>query len=300
MSRPILVLWNPGAGSAGAAGEARALLSADPRVEIVDTESGEDLLRQVEASGGRDVVAVAGGDGTVHAACAALAEMKEHCPRLAVIPVGTGNDTARSLGGSLDPRVAAENLLEGRTRVIWRDLILAHTDGGPVFGINSLSGGNATRVMEETKPEDKERWGSFAYFWTALSILTDLQVHEGWLGIDDEERVPVKLVNLHVANGQTASGGFPAAPRADPSDGRLDLVAVAPAPLPALLGAAARHLFGRSEDDPRLLSRQIRRATFAFEPPMDFRIDGEQVAAVHTVEVVPAALAVLAGLEGTD
>src|SRR5262245_47743420 len=62
-----------------------------------------------------DLVIVAGGDGTLNAAASALLETG--LP-LGILPLGTGNDLARTLGLPLEPTLAAQVIATGAPRRI--------------------------------------------------------------------------------------------------------------------------------------------------------------------------------------
>src|ERR671926_181555 len=85
-----------------------------------------DLLR--ERGRAFDLVMLGGGDGTMNAAASALVEIGRP---LAVLPLGTGNDLARTLGIPLDPLAAAEVAAAGRTRRIDLGLV----NGRPFFNV---------------------------------------------------------------------------------------------------------------------------------------------------------------------
>src|SRR4051812_30965281 len=95
----VCLLFNPRAGSAGQIEALRAALAAEPGVTLVVREVGpDDDLAALAADAGRacDVVAVAGGDGTVHAAVNGLVAAWS-AARLAILPLGTGNDFCRTM-----------------------------------------------------------------------------------------------------------------------------------------------------------------------------------------------------------
>ena len=120
----LLVVTNASAGSADEERVEAALAvlrgGADVRVESC---SGPDDL--ADLLGGRDgrTPLFAGGDGSVHTAVAALRGRGELSPDLPIglLPMGTGNDLARTLGIPLDPAEAARALLSapGRARSTW-------------------------------------------------------------------------------------------------------------------------------------------------------------------------------------
>jgi diacylglycerol kinase family enzyme len=108
---PIPAFLNPEAGSAPAALRA---LEADPRFTIHPVEGGE-LARAVAAAvaGGARRILVAGGDGTLATAAARLVSTTTE---LAVLPAGTLNHFARSLGIPDVPAEALETAAAGRVR----------------------------------------------------------------------------------------------------------------------------------------------------------------------------------------
>lgn len=296
MTESMWALWNPAAGSTREGEALRRRLADTPRLRLIETESADDLRRRVKEAAEAQVghVVAAGGDGTVHGVVEALADT-EAPPALGIIPLGTGNDTVRSLATPLDPEEALDALLEGRTRVVPVDLVEVETREGRFRGINTFMAGNAVRVMEMTTSEAKAQWGALAYFQSSLRVLSDLQTFSGQIRIDDEPPLALEAVNLHLGNGRCSSGGFPSSPEADPSDGWLDLVVVSPAPLPELALAAARHLLGDGEEDPRLLCRRVQRVEFDFEPRLDARLDGEAIPAPLGARVLPGVLPVHVG-----
>ena len=127
---PLLVVTNEAAGGT-AEEQVEAALSVlrsatDVRREVC-AEPG-DLGRVLDRLGERTLVVV-GGDGSVHTAVATLLARGELSPDrpLGLIPLGTGNDLARTLGIPLDPAAAARALLAGRTRPL--DLVVDDAGG---------------------------------------------------------------------------------------------------------------------------------------------------------------------------
>ena len=142
--RTVALLVNPaaraGAGTGAATRAAERLRAHGVRTTIISggsaAESTELLRTAVEM--GTDAVAVAGGDGTVHLA---LQELSGTGIPLGVIPVGTGNDFAATLGlRELDVESAADAIAGGATRTI--DLArVTRADGTTAFFGSVLASG---------------------------------------------------------------------------------------------------------------------------------------------------------------
>lgn len=140
MSIPLLL--NPAAGSAAAvrraaAGDARFAVAETPAAEVADA-----VRRAILAGHAR--VAVAGGDGTAGAAAGAAGSRVE----LAVVPGGTLNHFARSLGIPTDPRDALDLAAGGAARPVD-----AATVNGRLFVNNSSLGAYVSFVRVRERLE---------------------------------------------------------------------------------------------------------------------------------------------------
>jgi diacylglycerol kinase family enzyme len=220
----VLVVTNPLAGGAGAAEEAVRLLQERSDAVVAQPGSDAGLARALREADGRRVVVV-GGDGTVHAVAQALHDLgllREVGP-VALVPAGTGNDLARTLGLPLDDVETAVALALGSGG---RDVELLVDDAGGVVvnavhvGIGAEAGALADRAKEQL---GKVGLGRVAYPAGALAAgvthgCTDLRVsvdgqvlHEG----------PTLLVAAGI--GTSVGGGTPLSPDADPFDGVIDV-----------------------------------------------------------------------------
>jgi YegS/Rv2252/BmrU family lipid kinase len=218
----LLVVTNAAAGSADTAridDAVRVLRSgADVRVEACADPA--DLPGLLSRRAGRQVV-MAGGDGSLHLLVAALEAAGElsAAEPVGLLPLGTGNDFARTVGIPLDPAEAAAALLAGRPRPL--DLIVDDAGGVVVnvvhLGIGAQAAARATAL--------KDRLGKAAYaVGSAVAGVEErgwaLRVEVDGLVVHDER--PVLMVG--VCNGRTIGGGAEIAPEAVPDDGLLDVV----------------------------------------------------------------------------
>ncbi|WP_343897715.1 lipid kinase [Craurococcus roseus] len=218
--------------AAGVAG--RALLLANPRSRSggdPDTVAGllrdaglNPLCPDLSKPGGTadlirahaaevDRVVLAGGDGTMNAAAPALLETG--LP-FAIIPLGTGNDLARTLGIPEDPAEAARIAATGRLREI--DVGLANDV--PFFNVASLGFGvDLTRALTG---DAKRRWGKLGYAVAGVRVLARMRPFSAAIRCGDTV-VRSRTVHVAVGNGRHYGGGMTVGERSEIDDGRLDV-----------------------------------------------------------------------------
>jgi len=290
----VCVLFNPRAGSADQIAALRDALAGRRKValrELGPDESIEQAVAEV-ARGRCDLIAVAGGDGTIHHAVNGLAP---HFPPklLAILPLGTGNDLCRTLAIPLDPVQALALWESGRRRAI--DVVRVEGDAAG-YAVNAVAGGFSGRVAADVTAEMKEFWGPLAYLRGAAGPAVEPTSYRLTLRFDGGPAEQLAALNVVVANGRTAAGGVPVAPLADPEDGLLDVVAVPAGGLLDLSVVAARLMAGDYHADEVVLHRRARRVEVESDPPLPVSIDGEPAEGRRfAFTAVPKALRVLAG-----
>jgi len=288
----LLVVTNATAGSAEetrvSAAVDRLRQSSDVRVD--SCSQPEDLDRILDGRGDRTLV-LAGGDGSVHTAVAALRRRGElGAGPLGLLPLGTGNDLARTLGIPLDPADAARTLLESRPRPL--DLLFDDS-GGIVVNVVHLGVGAeaAERAAALKGGIGKAAYAVGGVLAGATATGWDLQVSVD--GSRLELDGPALMVA--VANGRTIGGGAELAPTAEPDDGWLDVVvATSTGPLARLgFGVAMRE--GDHVDRDDVVVVRGREVTVSGEP-FPLNADGELQEAVRSRRwtVEPGAWSVLA------
>jgi YegS/Rv2252/BmrU family lipid kinase len=296
---PLLVVTNEAAG--GTADEqvdaALTVLRSATDVRREVCREPDDLGRVLDGLGERTLVVV-GGDGSVHTAVATLlsrGELSADRP-IGLIPLGTGNDLARTLGIPLDPAAAARALLAGRSRPL--DLVV--DDAGGVV-VNAVHLGVGAEAAEKASAL-KDRLGRAAY---AVGSVAAGAGATGWHLQVVVDGVPVdvdrEVLMVAVANGRTIGGGAPLAPDASPDDGLADVVvATSTGPL-ARLGFAVALRDGEHVERDDVLVVRGRSVTVTGDPfPLnaDGELDGPVTARTWTVR--PAAWSLLAPATSSD
>lgn len=294
MSRRLALLVNP---TAGGGRGARVLPAVRARLEaggaqvqvLAGRDAGESLrLAEQAAADGVDALVALGGDGLVSLAAQAL---EGTGTPLAVVPVGTGNDGARTLGLPLDPLAAADVALTGVPRTV--DLARA---GERTF-LTVLSSGFDSRVNERA---NAMRWpgGTARYVRAMLAELPVFRPVPYELVLDGE---PVALTAMLVAvgNGRSYGGGMQVCPGADLSDGLLDVTVLTALPTLRFLRLFPSVYSGAHVRRPEVRTYRARSVRLS-APGMTAFADGEPVGPLPvTVEVAPGALTVLAVRELT-
>lgn len=160
-----------------------------------------------------DLVIVGGGDGTLNAAAEGLIETQ--IP-VGILPLGTANDLARTLGIPPSLSEACQIVATGQIKQI----DLGCVNGKLFFNVASL--GLSVKITQQLTKEAKRRWGILAYAATAIQVIWqtrpfDAEIHQG------DNIVQTKTVQIAVGNGRYYGGGAIVRDDAKINDQRLDL-----------------------------------------------------------------------------
>ena len=232
-----------------------------------------------------DCVVVGGGDGTLNAAAPALIETG--LP-LGVIPLGTANDLARTLGIPLDPAAAAAVIAAGRERRV--DVGLANDH--PFFNVASIGFGvDLTRALTR---DAKSRWGALGYALAGLKVLSRMRPFRAHIS-QEGSRITSKTIHLAVGNGRHYGGGMTVSEDAAIDDGHLHIYSLEVRSvwkLLVLLPAMRRGTHGRWNEVKTLASQEI---TVRTRRPRSVNTDGEITTRtpVH-FRIVPGAIRIYA------
>lgn len=160
-----------------------------------------------------DFVIVGGGDGTLNAVVDSLVET--NLP-LAILPLGTANDLARTLNIPLAIKEACNVIGNGKLKSI----DLGWVNGKYFFNVASM--GLSVDITEKLCRGVKRRWGVLAYGITALQVISTTRRFSATIKVDNQT-VPVKTVQIAIGNGRYYGGGMAIANDAAIDDQRLDL-----------------------------------------------------------------------------
>lgn len=160
-----------------------------------------------------DLVIAGGGDGTLNAIVDAIVDTQ--LP-LGVLPMGTANDLARTLGIPNSLPEACKIIASGYLRRI----DLGWVNGKHFFNVASM--GLSVKITQRLTKEVKRRWGIFAYAATALQVIWESRPFQAEIRINGTS-FRVKTVQIAVGNGRYYGGGMAVVHDAAIDDQRLDL-----------------------------------------------------------------------------
>jgi YegS/Rv2252/BmrU family lipid kinase len=268
-------------------------------LDIVLTERpghAQELARQA-ADAGYDLVVAAGGDGTIHEVVNGLVWGGQANARLGIIPIGSGNDLAYTLGMATDAETAVQRLFTGQPQTI--DLARIEDDRGRyrIFSNGVGIGFDATIAIQA---EGITRIRGFPMY--ALATLRTIafyyrtphcQIHF------DDESISQDVLLLAVGVGKRAGGGFLLTPDAAVNDDFLDSCTVNPVGRLTMLNMLPRVMKGTHVTSKHVTMRKSRRIHIKSNMPLPIHIDGEIFAYPKndvrevTVTSLPAAIEVI-------
>ena len=196
----LLVVINPNASRAEEALPKLTEWFAENTSAILMIAHKKDLEALLKTHGpGADRIVIGGGDGTLSKALPTLLKLKKP---LAVLPLGTANDFARTIALPADPLKAAEIALGGREHKI--DVGL--TNGRPYLNVASV--GVASEVIKRQSKALKRTWRVLAYAISLMQATRRLQPFFVDLEIDDAPRWSAAVYQVSVGNGRYHGGGL--------------------------------------------------------------------------------------------
>ena len=296
----IAVIFNPAAGRGRVSrAQLQRKLEADfdpIEFEIVETcaSQGARELAAIAIKNGAQTVVAAGGDGTLGEVLNAVYGSRA---KLGVLPLGTGNDFARTLGISTDLGWAIATLFGGHSRTI--DVGRALYGNESRLFLNIAGCGFDSLVARRINARREHlMWrhlgGVAAYLAASAQELQRLRAARLRLRLDGE-LVDVRALLCAVANARSYGGGMKVAPDALLDDGFFDICVIKEASRLEFARAFPGVFQGSHVHHPRVEMFRARRVELWCERPWPVLVDGELVGTPPiTFEIVPGAIEIVA------
>jgi len=259
----------------------RAFFRALDRLQELDVSLGvtyalRDPARLAETvreviEDGYEFLILGGGDGSVSSVVDFLADRDVV---LGLLPLGTANDFARTLGIPEDIEGACETIAEGK--IVDVDLGLA----GENFYVNVASVGLSVGTTRALSPWLKKSTGPLAYPLAAMRAFFEHEPFSARLTFPDDDNEPVeygRLLQIAVGNGRFYGGGMVVAPESGIDDRTLDIYAIELGRSRDLIGVARYLKSGDFINVEGVNHSRTSRVRLETDPGLQINIDGELV-----------------------
>jgi len=258
-----------------------------PGLETIVSRSASHVteLAAQAAARGYERVLIAGGDGTAHFAANGLVHTET---ALGIIPVGTGNDVAQSVGV---PKRSIDAALDVLAQDHVRQIDLGQI-GDRVFCC-VLGVGMDTMALE-TINASRIRRGRLLYSYATLKTIFRYEPQNMRLEYDDEF-FEGPIMFAAITNTRSYAGGFHISPAAEVDDGELDVCVFPQMNYARMLRAFGAVFDGSHAHLADIVTARAKRAHFRCDVPLPVTLDGE-VTALTTelfIRVLAGALRVL-------
>jgi diacylglycerol kinase (ATP) len=290
-----LLIFNPTAGGLSDPGAALlAVLNAMqtagfyPRVCLIQPGIDASAQARAAAAQGEKLVVVCGGDGTVDSIVAALVDTPT---TLGIIPAGTRNNIAFTLGVPLDDPAAAVEILKNGLPL---RVDTGRVTCGPIQRsfLETCSIGLFSALFPPADRLQKGDLSGIADLLTTLAGFPQARFRieaTGWAKPIEAEAQAAIAACMPLAGAR-----FNVAPQAVLDDGLLDLTLFADLNPVELINLAIQSAVGQV-DEPRLIRRSIREATIQTDPPLPVVADNDQIGSTPVrIEARPRSLSVMA------
>jgi diacylglycerol kinase (ATP) len=256
-----------------------------------------ELARQA-AQDGYQLVIAAGGDGTVHEVINGLMQVSpELRPRLGIVPLGSGNDFAHTLGIHSNPAEALRQIYTGQpTRIDLGRFDIGRAE--PEYFNNTFGMGFDATVTIRTHQLTMVR-GFMMYLVAVLQTIAlnhdapRMQIETDTASWNEE------TIMFTVCNGPREGGGFLVAPGAAYDDGVLDYASVCHVSRLMMLRLIPEVMRGTHGRFKQIRLGQLHKLHLLSEQPLTVHADGEVISGFGmdvrniSVEIIPGAVEII-------
>jgi diacylglycerol kinase (ATP) len=298
----VKLIGNPGAGNPlSAANNLRLVASylekAGLKVDLALAEPKEEAtpIAQKAVKDGYKIIIAMGGDGTIEAVMRGIIGSKV---RLGIIPAGTENNIAVSLGIPINLEEACALIASDNTLKL--DLGQIKTRNGKKFvffematvGLSAAIYPDANKVANGKLSKIKA---------AAVKVIHEETKPKVFLTFNNESKIEVETMLVMVSNTPVFGKNFMVAPQASLQDGLLDISVYPDFSKVELLGYYAAVSDGGNSGDGKVQQYQARKLKIKTSPKMDIMADGIALGkGTVTIKVRSGVLRVIATEKGPD
>jgi diacylglycerol kinase (ATP) len=218
-------------------------------------------------------------------------------PKLAAVPIGSGNDFCSNIGVQKDPEVAMQRVFSGEWKPIDIGKLTAE-DGRIEYWDNTLGIGFDASVTYYSYQITRLQ-GFSMYLWAVIQTILRNHNAPKMKIVTDEETIDKEVLMLVLCNGPREGGGFFVAPEAKPDDGMLHYAMIERVSRLMMFRLVPEVMKGTHGRFKPVRLGHFRRMQLSSESPIPIHTDGEMFAGLTSqvrrieIEIVPGALQVI-------
>ena len=233
-------------------------------------------------------VIIAGGDGTVHHLLPALVAGAH---TLCVLPLGSGNDSARALGtyGLTLATALTKALHHPSTQIDVGEIHTYDASSGATHEklfLSSFSAGFDASISLRAREGPTWLSGMPRYLWATLGELRALQHWSMQVTVEDRLIHDGPALFASSLNTRSFGGGMPAVPHASIQDGALDLLMAGEIQMAEVLQLLPRLLIGKHLGRPKVHTQTFTKLNILSQSPIPIAADGEYIGQANQIKII--------------
>ncbi len=259
-----------------------------------------ELAKQA-AEEGCDLVVAMGGDGTVHEVMNGLMQVPaDKRPAMGVVPIGSGNDFAYSMGITTKSPQALANALKAEKIQMVDVGLMTDEHGHKEYFDNTIGVGFDTVVTIRSHKLPIVK--GFLIYLTAVLQTIILNHNPTHMQLETESQTwEQDVMMLTLCNGQREGGGFMLSPNSRNDDGKLEFLTVDRLSRPAMLRLLPEFIKGTHMNFKPVRMGEFKTMKISSNLPLYIHADGEIYTSFGSnlrkasFEVIPGAIRVVKG-----
>jgi diacylglycerol kinase (ATP) len=259
-----------------------------------------ELAKQA-AEEGYNIVIALGGDGTIHEVMNGLMQVPENKrPMMGIVPIGSGNDFAYSMGIAEKPAQALANALKGENVQAVDIGLITDENGRTEYFDNTLGIGFDTVVTIRSHKLPIVK--GFLMYLTAVIQTIILNHNAAKMQIETEtKKWEQDVIMLTLCNGPREGGGFMLSPNSKNNDGKMEFLTVTKLSRATMFRLVPEFLKGTHMRFKQVQMGEFKTLTLNSDLPLYIHADGEIYTSFGSnlrkasIQVLPQALKVVKG-----
>ena len=238
---------------------------------ITEEKDAAEIAREYENE--ENIIYAVGGDGTITRTLSGIVGTKN---KLGILPAGSGNDTYRTI----------KNLPKGENAIDLAKINETYFINVACTGVDAEVANNVDIIKNMKIPPSQIYNASIIY--TFIKFKTKrVKINTNIKNIDE------KYTILSICNGEYYGGGFNIAPKAELTDGLLDIYYAEKMPKIKMIPLILKLKNGKHEGKRRIHKFRTNHVEIEFDEEITFNVDGEKLTdKKFVIDIIPKAITI--------